>query len=255
MGGAIIAGLAGKIGSSRVVFFDTDERKSGALREKTGCLLCATADALCEKSDIVILAVKPDTVLGLAGELGRKLKGKLMLSIAAGVTIASLEKAAGDGCRVVRAMPNTPALIGEGMTVLAAGSNVSDEMLGQAEQIFAAVGKTMVLPEKLMDAVTAVSGCGPAYAFTVIQAMADGAVKHGIPRDRAVLLAAQTLAGAAKMVMETGAEPMALRGMVTSPGGSTIEAVHCLERAGFSGILMDAIEAAAKKSESLGGKK
>jgi len=106
-----------------------------------------------------------------------------------------------------------------------------------------------------MDAVTAVSGCGPAYAFTVIQAMADGAVKLGVPRDRAVVLAAQTLSGAAKMVLETGAEPMALRGMVTSPGGSTIEAVHCLERAGFSGILMDAVEAAAKKSEILGGRK
>lgn len=255
MGGAIVAGLAAKISASQVAFFDTDERKSAALREKTGGLLCATAGELCDKSDIIILAVKPDAVLGLARDLGVKLKGKLILSIAAGVTLSALEKAAGDGSRVVRAMPNTPALVGEGMTVLAAGSNVSDEMMGQAEQVFAAIGRTMVLPEKLMDAVTAVSGCGPAYAFTMIQAMADGAVKHGIPRDRAVVLAAQTLAGAAKMVMETGTEPMALRGMVTSPGGSTIEAVHCLERAGFSGILMDAIEAAAKKSESLGGKK
>lgn len=252
MGGAIVAGLSG---ASRVAFYDTDEKKSLALKEKTGGMLCATAEELCEKSDIIILAVKPDAVLGLAGELGHRLKGKLILSIAAGVTIAALEKAAGEGSRVVRAMPNTPALVGEGMTVLAAGKNVSDEMMGQAVQVFAAIGRTMTLPEKLMDAVTAVSGCGPAYAFTVIQAMADGAVKHGIPRDKAVVLAAQTLAGAAKMVLETGTEPMALRGMVTSPGGSTIEAVHCLERAGFSGILMDAIEAAAKKSESLGGKK
>ena len=111
----------------------------------------------------------------------------------------------------------------------------------------------MVLPEKLMDAVTAVSGCGPAYAFTMIQAMADGGVKLGIPRDGAIVLAAQTLAGAAKMVLDSGEEPISLRGRVTSPGGSTIAAVHCLERAGFSGIVMDAVEEAAIKSEKLGG--
>jgi len=141
------------------------------------------------------------------------------------------------------------------MSVLAAGKEADPGQIELAEAVFSAVGMTMVLPEKLMDAVTALSGCGPAYAFTMIQAMADGGVKLGIPRDRAVLLAAQTMAGAAAMVMETGREPMTLRGMVTSPGGSTIEAVHCLERAGFSGILMDAMEAAALKSATLGGKK
>lgn len=255
MGGAIVAGLSEKIGASAVAFHDVDEAKAKLLKEKTGARFCATAAELCEISDSVILAVKPDVVGRLVKELAPKLKGKIILSIAAGVSISSIEEAAGAGSHVVRVMPNTPALVGEGMTVLAPGNDVSVEMLDRAEKIFAAVGKTMILPEKLMDAVTAVSGCGPAYAFTVIQAMADGAVKLGVPRDRAVVLAAQTLSGAAKMVLETGAEPMALRGMVTSPGGSTIEAVHCLERAGFSGILMDAVEAAAKKSEILGGRK
>lgn len=255
MGGAIVAGLSEKMGPSHVAFCDVDDAKARALMDKTGAKRCATAAELCDLSDVIILAVKPDAAPGLLKELAGRLKGKTIISIAAGVSIATLESAAGNGIAVVRVMPNTPALVGEGMTVLSAGNSVTGEMMERAEKIFAAVGRTMVLPEKLMDAVTAVSGCGPAYAFTVIQAMADGGVKLGVPRDRAVILAAQTLAGAAKMILETGAEPMALRGMVTSPGGSTIEAVHCLERAGFSGILMDAVEAAAKKSETLGGMK
>ncbi len=248
MGGAIISGLAGK---AKICLYDVDKAKARALGDATGAEVCPGGRELCGISDAVIFAVKPDILLGLARELREHLKGKTVISIAAGVGTVALEDAIGGGA-VVRGMPNTPALVNCGMTVLAAGRGASLEQMELAEAVFSAVGKTMVLPEKLMDAVTALSGCGPAYAFTMIHAMADGGVKLGIPRDSAVLLAAQTMAGAAAMVMDTGREPMALRGMVTSPGGSTIEAVHCLERAGFSGILMDAVETAALKSAALG---
>jgi pyrroline-5-carboxylate reductase len=202
----------------------------------------------------VILAVKPDVIIPLVRNHAAALKQKPVISIAAGIAIASVKEALGGGT-VIRVMPNTPALIGQGMSVISADASCDGEILKTVEMIFACLGKTMQLPEKLMDAVTALSGCGPAYAFTVIQAMADGGVKLGIPRDKALVLAAQTLAGAANMALASDKGPIELRGMVTSPGGSTIEAVHCLERAGFSGTLIDAIEAAARKSEKLGGTK
>jgi pyrroline-5-carboxylate reductase len=179
----------------------------------------------------------------------------VIISIAAGVTIGSIEAITGDKTKVIRTMPNTPAMVGEGMTVLSQNKHVDGVELATAEQIFSLLGKTAVMPEKLLNAVTAISGSGPAYGFTLIQAMADGGVKLGIPRDKAVLLAAQTLKGAAAMVLESGEDPISLRGKVTSPGGTTIAAVHVLERAGFSGIMIDAIEEASRVSEKLGEKK
>jgi pyrroline-5-carboxylate reductase len=149
-------------------------------------------------------------------------------------------------------MPNMPALVGEGMTVLSTTSADNDD-IEIAQQIFGALGKVMVVSEQLMDAVTAVSGSGPAYVFTLIQAMADAGVKSGLARDSAVTLAAQTVLGSAKMVLQ-GQEPIVLRGKVASPAGTTIDAIHVLEKHGFSGIIMDAIEAAFLKSRTLGGK-
>ncbi len=253
MGGAILKGLAsGKSGVKQVVY-DIDTRKSEYLKEKAGAHVCKSAVDLCRKSDIIILAVKPDGVIALLRELRESIAEKIVVSIAAGVRIASMEEAVGAGVQIIRVMPNTPALVGEGMSVLSPGSRIDPESVEVVEDVFKYIGRTMILPEKLMDAVTAVSGCGPAYVFTMIQAMADGAVKLGIPRDSAIVLAAQTLAGAAKMVLDSGEDPISLRGRVTSPGGSTIAAVHCLERAGFSGIIMDAVEEAAVKSGKLGG--
>lgn len=254
MGSAIAKGLSLSESAFDIAYYDVDQEKAKKLHETIGGRLCAKVQDLAAQSDIVILAVKPDVIIPFVRENREILRDMPVVSIAAGVTIYAIEEALGDGI-VLRVMPNTPALVGKGMSVISPGSRCDEQTLGVAEKIFASVGRTMVLPEKLMDAVTAVSGCGPAYAFTIIQAMADGGVKLGIPRDKALLLAAQTLAGAAEMVLNSNVSPIDLRGMVTSPGGSTIEAVHCLERAGFSGILIDAIEAAAKKSEKLGGKK
>ncbi len=254
MGSAIAKGLASSDSAFTIAYYDVDEAKAKKLHEAIGGQVCANVQDLAAQSNIVILAMKPDVIVPFVRENKEVLKDKPVVSIAAGVAIPSLEEALGGGI-VLRVMPNTPALVGKGMSVISSGTRHDEAALELTQKIFASIGKTIVLPEKLMDAVTAVSGCGPAYAFTVIQAMADGGVKLGIPRDTAVILAAQTLAGAAEMVLNSSVSPIDLRGMVTSPGGSTIEAVHCLERAGFSGILIDAIEAAAKKSEKLGGKK
>jgi pyrroline-5-carboxylate reductase len=138
------------------------------------------------------------------------------------------------------------------MSVISTAKDTDDKLLAIAGEIFSCLGRVLILPEKHMDAVTAVSGSGPAYGFTLIQGMIDGGVKSGIPRDKATILAAQTILGAAKMVLDSQDDPITLRGKVTSPGGTTIEAVHILEKAGFSGIIMDAIEAARVKSEKLG---
>lgn len=254
MGSSIAKGLCTSNSVFEVAYYDVDQEKAKRLHETIGGYLCMNVQDLAAQSNIVIIAVKPDVIIPFLKEHKAVLIDTPIVSIAAGVAISLIEEAIGGGV-VLRVMPNTPALIGKGMSVISPGSRSDEQTLNLVEKIFASVGRTMVLPEKLMDAVTAVSGCGPAYAFTMIQAMADGGVKLGIPREKAVLLAAQTLTGAAEMVLSSNISPIDLRGMVTSPGGSTIEAVHCLERAGFSGILIDAIDAAAQKSEKLGGKK
>ncbi len=254
MGSAIAKGLCAPDSSFDIAYYDVDQVKAKTLHEAIGGCLCANVQEIAAQSEIVILALKPDVIISFVREHRASFPGKPVVSIAAGIALAAIEEALGGGA-AVRVMPNTPALVGKGMSVISPGLRCGAGTIELVEKIFSFLGRTMVLPEKLMDAVTAVSGCGPAYAFTMIQAMADAGVKLGIPRDKAIILAAQTLAGAAEMALSSHSGPIELRGMVTSPGGSTIEAVHCLERAGFAGILIDAIEAAAKKSEKLGGKK
>ncbi len=253
MGGAIVSGLARVMDPARVLCFDENSGRVLDLRVRSGITAADTAADVCEKCDIIILAVKPDVMGALVDSVKKQLEGKLIVSIAAGISIDSIQAHFSDRQRIVRVMPNTPALIGEGMSVLSKGAGVDEGSLASVEHIFASLGRTAVLPEKMMDAVTALSGCGPAYVYTMLQAMADGGVKMGIPRDKALLLAAQTMLGAVKMVLAVGEDPITLRGRVTSPGGSTIDAVHVLERAGFSGIVMDAVETAALKSARLGG--
>ncbi len=254
MGEALIRGLSDQMPAGNIYCYDREEGKTETLCRDLGVRTVPSLEELCRPCDIVIIAVKPDLVLALAQEIKHWVKGKVVISIAAGVTLESLEHALGTEQMIIRVMPNTPALVEQGMSVLSPNKSVQEDALVKAELIFQALGKALILPEKLMDAVTAVSGCGPAYGFTMIQAMADGGVKMGIPRDKALLLAAQTLLGAATMVLELKEDPITLRGRVTSPGGSTIDAVHVMEKAGFSGIVMDAIETAAVKSERLGRK-
>ena len=154
--------------------------------------------------------------------------------------------------KLIRIMPNTPLLVGEGMSVLSAGEGVSEEELREVEELFALSGKTAILPEHLMDAVTAASGSSPAYVFLMIEAMADAAVEGGVPRSDAYKIVAQAVLGSAKMVLETGKHPAELKDMVCSPAGTTIEAVKVLEEAGFRGALMDAMEVCMERSKELG---
>ncbi|RPI95911.1 MAG: pyrroline-5-carboxylate reductase [Spirochaetales bacterium] len=254
MGGAIAAGLARAPGGVPVRCFDTDTARAEALVRGFGVEPAASIGEMAGTCDIIILAVKPDALQAVLKDLKGIPSGKLIISVVAGASTELIEKTLPPAQKVIRVMPNTPALVGEGMTVLSAGAHADADSMALAVELFSNIGKTMVLPERLMNAVTGLSGSGPAFAFTMIQAMADGGVKSGIPRERALFLAAQTVLGAARMVLETGDDPAVLRGRVASPGGTTIEGLHVMERAGFSGIVMDAVEAAALKSARLGEK-
>ncbi len=179
-------------------------------------------------------------------------RAKLVISIAAGVTLGSL--AAALKARLVRTMPNTPALVGEGATAIAWGRGVTKADKALVGKLFGAVGTTVEVPESLMDAVTGLSGSGPAYVFTVIQALADGGVQAGLPRATALQLAEQSVTGAAQMVLATGTHPLQLRDQVASPGGTTIRGIAELETRGVSGAFMAAVRAAAARSKELSGK-
>jgi pyrroline-5-carboxylate reductase len=177
-----------------------------------------------------------------------------VISIAAGITISRIEQALTASPRVIRVMPNTPALVLSGAAGLAKGRSATNEDMALAQEIFGAVGRAVVVDEKLMDAVTGLSGSGPAFVFTVIEALSDAGVKVGIPRPLALELAAQTVFGSAKMVLETKEHPAKLRDMVTSPGGTTIAGMHELEKGKLRAVLMNAVEAATNRSRELGGK-
>jgi len=208
-----------------------------------------------KKADIVVLSVKPQIMNKLLEEIAPALDTrKLVISIAAGVPIAAIERKVGHGVRIVRTMPNTPALVGAGATALVAGEHATAEDLHQARALFDAIGKSVIVDEPLLDAVTGLSGSGPAYIFLVIEALSDAGVKVGLPRATAQDLAAQTVLGSAKLLIETGEHPGRLKDQVTSPGGTAIAGLHTLEAGGLRTTLMDAVEAATKRSRELGEK-
>ena len=208
-----------------------------------------------EKSDIIILAVKPQTIKkmlrGIHDLVNEK---KLVVSIAAGISIGVIEGILNGDKKapVVRTMPNTPALVQEGVTAIAPGSHVSKADLLLAHRLFEAVGKTVDVDEAHLDAVTGLSGSGPAYVFMIIEALSDAGVKMGLPRDVANLLTVQTVLGSAKLARESGKHPGELKDMVTSPGGTTISGLHTLEAGGLRTTLMNAVEAATRRSAELG---
>ena len=203
--------------------------------------------------DCIVLAVKPQMIGEVLKEIGGELADALVVSIAAGVPIRRVTDLCGRRTRVIRAMPNTPALVQEGMTALSIGANVDQQDVADVRRIFEVVGRVVPVEERLMDAVTGLSGSGPAYVCLVIEALIDGGVKMGLSRDVATILAAQTVLGAAHMVLETGQHPASLKDRVTSPGGTTIAGVHCLEQGRLRAVLIDAVEAATKRSQELGG--
>eukprot|EP00730_Choanoeca_flexa_P011647 TRINITY_DN27393_c0_g1_i1.p1 TRINITY_DN27393_c0_g1~~TRINITY_DN27393_c0_g1_i1.p1 ORF type:complete len:277 (+),score=79.86 TRINITY_DN27393_c0_g1_i1:55-831(+) len=204
-------------------------------------------------ADVIVLAVKPndihDVLKDIKSGLGTK---KLLVSIAAGVKIATIEKQLHSHARVIRVMPNTPALVREGASAIAAGSDATKDDIETVLEMMNAVGTCVSVKESQMDAVTGLSGSGPAYGFLMIEAMADGGVLAGLPRKTAQTLAAQTLLGAAKMVLETGLQPGELKDQVTSPAGTTIAGVHALETSAFRGTVMAAVKAAADRAHELG---
>ncbi len=202
---------------------------------------------------VLILAVKPDQVAGVLAEIhGGVTPEHLLISIAAGATIAKLEGGLPKGARVIRVMPNTPAIVGASATAYALG-NTASKLDGElAAKLFSSVGSAYSVKESLLDAVTGLSGSGPAYVYMMIEALSDGGVAAGLPRDIATQLAAQTVYGSAKMVLETGMHPGALKDMVTSPGGTTIEGLHELEKGGIRAALINAVRAASDKSRKLG---
>ena len=203
-------------------------------------------------ADVIVLAVKPQVFPAILRELGPILAHPLVISIVAGVTIRTIAEQIGGRTRVIRAMPNTPALVREGMTALATGAGVSDKDVYLARTIFETVGLVEAVEEQLMDAVTGLSGSGPAYVFQAIEALADGGVMMGLPRQTAELLAAQTVLGAARLVLDSGVHPAQLKDRVASPGGTTIAGLHQLEQGGFRAALMAAVEAATARSKELG---
>ncbi len=204
------------------------------------------------QSDILFLAVKPNKFDEVIPEIRDHLKtGCIVVSIAAGKSIAAIESSFGANIKLVRAMPNTPALVGESMSALCANKNVTVDELKQVSTLFTCFGKCEVVPEGLFDAVIAVSGSSPAYVYLFIEAMADAAVAEGMPRAQAYKFAAQSVYGAAKMVLETGEHPGALKDAVCSPGGTTIEAVSALEKGGLRNTVITALRTCAQKSRSM----
>lgn len=209
--------------------------------------------AAAKGAQIVVLSVKPQMFSKLIPQIAPAIdETKLVISIAAGVPTAALERQLGARSRVVRTMPNTPAVVGLGATALSAGSHATPGDLELASKIFQSVGITTVVDEVLLDAVTGLSGSGPAYVFLVIEALSDAGVKVGLSRHVALKLAAQTVLGSAKLLLETGMHPGHLKDMVTSPGGTAIAGLHTLEAGGLRTTLIDAVEAATERAKELG---
>jgi pyrroline-5-carboxylate reductase len=232
---------------------DVSETACAAFAKEVGAKTTAFNPDVVKFADVLILAVKPDQVGGVLAEIREQFTEKhLLISIAAGVTLAKLEAGLGAGSRLVRVMPNTPALVGASASAFAPGKSALPADGELAHKLLSAVGVAFPVKESLLDAVTGLSGSGPAYVYQFIEALSDGGVAAGLPREVATRLAAQTVLGAAKMVLETGQHPGALKDMVTSPGGTTIEGLHELEKGKFRGIVMSAVRAAAEKSKKLG---
>ena len=258
MGGALAAGLlASGIAATAIRAADPDPDRRRTLEENHGIRCGADNREVVEQSDLVVLAVKPREVAGVLRELGGatnpSLSRPLWVSIAAGVTLSSLAGCLPPGSRLIRSMPNTPALVGEGATAFAANQEATDADRAAARVLFEAVGTAWEAPsEALLDAVTGLSGSGPAYVFVLLEALGDAGAEMGLPRDAAYALATQTVLGAARLALETGRHPAALREQVTSPGGTTVAGLDRLEAAGFRSAIRDAVEAATRRSRELG---
>jgi pyrroline-5-carboxylate reductase len=254
MAEALLKGLiaAGATKPDLILVADISSDRLAYLHKTYDIVQKSNLDAARE-AEIIILSIKPQTIERVLREISAVVDGKkLIISIAAGIALAKIEMSLKEGSRVVRVMPNAPALVLAAAAALAAGKNATNEDLALTQSIFNSVGRAVIVEEKLMDAVTGLSGSGPAYVFMIIDALSDAGVKAGLPRPLALELAAQTVFGSAKMVLETKEHPGKLRDMVTSPGGTTIEGLHELEKGKLRATIMNAVEAATARSKELG---
>jgi len=259
MGGTILKSALNKgfIASEDVIVYDVIAAQTEKMSNQyPGIIVAENNLALAQQVDCILLGVKPVFLAGVLEEIKSAVAGKAIISIAAGWSVEMLNNGLGEhhGAMVLRVMPNTPALVGEGYTALCEETTFSKEWLDWAKQLFDCLGTSAVVPERLFDAVIAVSGSSPAYIYTLIDAMALGAVKQGMPRAMAVQAAAQAVLGSAKMVLETGEHPCKLRDDVCSPAGTTIAAVEALKDTGFEASVMAAMEAAANRNREMTAK-
>lgn len=256
MGTALIQGAirAGVVAAGDVIGCDPYYKSRESFAAATGARVSADVQEIAAASDVLLLCTKPNDVATALAAAAERSSGqsRLVISIAAGVTLLALEDAVPENFRVIRAMPNTPALVGHGAAGYCLGSRATAEDAQAAHSLLEAVGLAVQVPERLMDAVTGLSGSGPAYIYVVIDALADGGVRAGIPRADALRLAAQTVIGAAAMVLETGEHPAVLKDMVTSPGGTTIAGLAALEKHGLRSALIEAVTAATLRATELG---
>ena len=255
MGEAIVRGLlrSGRLGPDQILATDRRPEIVRALRDKHGVRATANNLEACRAASVALVCVKPHEVAPLldTDEMRAVLAGKLLVSIAAGIRIDQLARWL-PSTHVIRAMPNTPCLIGEGMTVIARGPGVSDEEASQALEVFRCVGRCLEADDKVMDAVTSLNGSGPAFAYIILEALTDGGVRMGLRRDTAVEIAAQMFQGAARMVLQTGMHPAALKDQVTTPAGCTIAGLLTMEDGRIRSVIARAVEEAASVAGKLG---
>jgi pyrroline-5-carboxylate reductase len=258
MGEAIIKGLlqTGLVPASSIAATDARPDRLEQMTRQYGIHAAASNTTLVAEADLVILAVKPQIMGAVLKEIaGAVDRSKLLISVAAGVPVASLRDGLGRPARLIRVMPNTPALVLEGATAIARADGLEAGDLETAQELFGAVGRVVVLDEDALDAVTGLSGSGPAYVAIVIESLADGGVKMGLDRATAMILAAQTVLGSAKLIIETGTHPGQLKDMVSSPGGTTIAGIAALEEGGVRRTFINAVERATQRSRELGGRR
>lgn len=254
MGSSMVGGLlkSGFIKPEQIIVSNKTEIPLKRLSDEFNVITTLNNKDVIKKSDIIFLAVKPNIYKSIIEEIKSELTNdKLIITIAAGITIENMEQWLRDDLKIIRTMPNTPALVGEAMTAICPNKNVSEDELKYCIKIFKSFGECEVLEEKYFDGFIAVAGSSPAYVFMFIESMADGAVKLGIPREKAYKMAAQSVLGSAKMILETGKHPGELKDMVCSPAGTTIEAVIELEKLGFRNSVIQAMDKCAEKSKNM----
>ena len=257
MGGALIKGLiqSGLAVPTDIHVYEPDQKTARELAERYGVTLISGSRGLLKEAGLIVLAVKPQVMDQVLAEIGQGLTEKhLLISVAAGVPLGQIQAALPAPVPLIRAMPNTPALVLSGASCLAPGAFATRDHMDKALAVFGAVGLALEMEEKYMDVITGLSGSGPAYVFVLLEALADGAVRMGLPRREAQLLSAQTVMGAAKLALESGQHTGQLKDMVTSPGGTTIAGLQALENGGFRGVVMEAVAAATLRARELGGK-